>query len=382
MRLFIESSAIIAERSGIGAFTKRLIEAYHKEFPEQKIKLFGFRLFYRKFTPPIPKTDSLNYRLIRWFPGKIYTGLFKNGVPLPIDAFIGASRKDVILFPNFVRWPLVLNKRSVAIIHDLSFVFYGQYSSGPNKDYMLKFVPKTIKKANHLITISECSKKDMCEYYGIALDRVSIVNPFIDMSLFKRTSSSEIARVKHKLKLPKKYLLYMSTVEPRKNVIGLLEAYQKLPKKVLEEYGLVLAGGKGWLNDEIHAEADRLVDQGLNIVRTGYIADEDLAALYSGATLYVFIPHYEGFGISPLEAMACGIPVITSNNSSLPEVVGKAGLLVNAAKPLETTKAIEKLLNSPALCKRMVKEGYSQAAKFSASRSAKQLQSAIDKVSS
>jgi glycosyltransferase involved in cell wall biosynthesis len=180
----------------------------------------------------------------------------------------------------------------------------------------------------------------------------------------------------------KKYLLYMSTIEPRKNVIGLLEAYQKLPKKVLEEYGLVLAGGKGWLNDEIHAEADRLVDQGLNIVRTGYIADEDLAALYSGATLYVFIPHYEGFGISPLEAMACGIPVITSNNSSLPEVVGKAGLLVNAAKPLETTKAIEKLLNSPALCKRMVKEGYSQAAKFSASRSAKQLQSAIDKVSS
>lgn len=378
MRLFIESSAVLAERSGIGAYTKRLIEAYHAEYPKQKIKLFGFRLFYRKFSPPIEKNRFLNYRLIRWFPGKIYTGLFKKGVSIPIDLLIGASSRDVILFPNFVKWPVALNKHSIAVVHDLSFIFFGQYSSAPNREYMLKYVPKTIAESNHIITISESSKKDIAKYYGIQKSNISVVNPFIDTSTFGRRSAKEVESLKHRLKLPGKYLLFMSTIEPRKNVIGLLNAYEKLPKKILAEYGLVLAGGKGWLNDDIHKKADALVKAGLNIVRTGYIADEDLATLYSGATLYVFIPHYEGFGISPLEAMACGIPVITSSNSSLPEVVGDAGLLVDANNPSETTSAIVKLLGNSELCKTMIKNGYDQAAKFNPKKSANQLQQAIN----
>lgn len=381
MKVFIESSALLAERTGIGQFTKRLIEAYHKEYPDQKLVLFGFRLFYRKFTAPIKADSKLSYQLIRWFPGRIYTGLFKNGVNLPIDTLAGIGRKDVIIFPNFIRWPSLLNRRSLAFIHDMSFIFYGQYSSPPNREYMLKFVPQTIAKSNHIITISESSKRDIAGHFKIPLESISIVYPFIDMNEFKRTNEKEADRVRNKLKLPKKYLLFMSTIEPRKNIKGLVEAYKNLDKNISDEYALVLAGGKGWLNDDIHKEIDSLNEQGFNIIRTGYVDDEDLPGLYSGASLYVFIPHYEGFGISPLEAMACGVPVITSNNSSLPEVVGKAGKLVDANEPLQTTKAISYLLKHPDIRKRMVKEGYRQAAKFNPGSAARQLQAAIEKVS-
>lgn len=380
MKLFIESSAVFAERSGIGQFTKRLIEAYHKQYPSQKIKLFGFRLIYRSFVAPIPKDTTLGYRLIRWLPGRIYTGSFKKGVKIPMDTLLGATTKDVFIFPNFVKWPLLYNRKSIAFIHDVSFVTHGQYSSPANRDYMLKYVPKTIAGIEHIITISESSKLDIVKHFGADPNNISIVHPFVNTNTFKRQGNTAILALRKKYKLPEKYLLFMSTIEPRKNIEGLLSAYEKLPKSITNEYALVLAGGKGWLNEDIHKKADRLIDKGLKIIRTGYIDDGDLATLYSGASLYVFIPHYEGFGISPLEAMACGVPVITSDNSSLPEVVGKAGLLVDADKPADTTKAIQYLLSHPEKCKQMVKDGYAQASKFNPVHSAQQLQRAIEKV--
>ncbi len=380
MKIFIESSAIFSERSGIGQFTKRLVEAYHQHYPAQQLRLFGFKFVSRRFVPPIPRDNTLKYRLIRWLPGRIYTGSFKKGVSIPIDSLIGATNNDVVIFPNFVRWPMLINKRSIAFVHDVSFILYGEYSSPPNRDYMLKYVPKTIKKADHIVTISESSKNDIVEYFKVPSEKISIVHPFIDTDFFYKRSATEVVQIRKKFNLPSKYILFVSSLEPRKNVSGLMDAYESLDSSIKKEYGLVLAGGKGWLNEEIHAKADELVKKGLNIVRTGYVADEDLPALYSGASLFAFPTFYEGFGIPPLEAMACGIPVITSNNSSLPEVVGSAALLVDAGQSNQTTVAITKILEDKKLADNLVIKGYEQVKKFNPRASAKQLQNAIEKV--
>jgi glycosyltransferase involved in cell wall biosynthesis len=380
VKIFIESSAIFSERSGIGQFAIRLIEAYHKQYPNQQIRLFGFKFVSRKFVPPIPRDKSLKYRLVRWLPGRIYTGSFKNNVPIPIDTLIGAVKKDIVVFPNFVRWPLLTNRRSISFIHDLSFVHYGEYSSPANREYMLKFVPKTLQKSEHLVTISENSKKEIIEYFNIPSKKISIVHPFIDTAMFNPRPSKEVEKVRNKFSLPKKYLLFVSSLEPRKNVLGILNAYAALPVRLKKEYALVLAGGKGWLNEEIHSRTKELLNKKLNIYITGYVSDDDLPALYTGAQLFVFPSFYEGFGIPPLEAMACGVPVITSDNSSLPEVVGDAAIQVDAHNTVQITNAITYLLDNPAIQKDLAAKGFKQCKKFSPENSARQLQTVLEKV--
>lgn len=378
MKLFVEGSSVLAERSGIGQFTKRLVEAYHKEFPETQIRLFGFKFLSRPFVPPIPVDSTFGYRLIRWLPGRVYTGLFKRGFKIPMDVLIGATHKDVVLFPNFVRWPLLFNKRSISVIHDLSFILYGQYSSGPNRDYMLKYVPQTIKNSDHLITISENSKRDIIKHFNVSEEKISIVNPFIDTNEFKKVEARALTKTKKRLSLPDDYILFVSSIEPRKNVIGVLEAYEQLPERLRKKHPLVIAGGKGWLNEPIHEKADQLVSQGYNIIRTGYVSDGDLPAIYSGAKLFVFPSFYEGFGIPPLEAMACGVPVITSNNSSLTEVVDDAAITIDATDTKQLVSAIKKVLTNTELSRTLTKKGYIRSKFYNPARSAKQLNKVLE----
>lgn len=380
MKLFVESSAIFAERSGIGQFTKRLLEAYHQEYPKQHIRLFGFRLFYRKFTDPILRDGILSYRLIRWLPGKIYTGLFKHNVNFPIDILAGASRKDIVLFPNFVQWPLLPDKRSICIVHDLSYVHYGQYTSPANREYMERYVPSSIVKATHIVTISENSKKEIMDFYKVPEEKISIVYPFIDTDFFSRKPVLEVTKIREKYNLPNKYLLFVSSLEPRKNVAGIIRAYEALNPKLQEEYGLVLAGGKGWLNDDILAYIETLINEGLNIIRTGYVPDEDLPAMFTGASVFVFPSFYEGFGIPPLEAMACGVPVITSNASSLPEVVGDAAIQVDPNSKAELVAGITKILTNKPYASKLIAKGKKRITLFSPQASAKQLQTVLDLV--
>lgn len=379
MKLFIESSAIFSERSGIGQLAKRLAEAYHKLYPDQQMRLFGFKFASRQFIPPSPPDKTFKYRLIRWLPGRIYTGLFKHNLSLPIDLLIGAGRKDVILFPNFVRWPVLLNRRTIAIVHDLSFELYGEYSSAPNREYMLKYVPKTIAKSDHIITISESSKRDIIKHYQVPESKISIVYAFTDHTFYRR-KESEVTAIRKKFKLPKNYILFVSSLEPRKNLSGILDAYNMLDATIQDKYTLVLAGGKGWLNEEIHQQADELVKEGKKIIRTGYVPDEDLPAMYSGASLFVFPSFYEGFGIPPLEAMACGVPVVTSNSSSLPEVVEDAALQVDPNDTKAISSAMTKILTDQTLKNKLIKKGYVQAKKFSPEKSARQLHDAIEKL--
>jgi len=373
MKIFVEASAMMNQRSGIGQYTKRLLEASAKRDTKNTYTAYFFRFYVsrRPLNIPIKPRANFSYRMIRWLPAVLYYQTFKRLFTLPIDVLLGKT-PDIMLFPNFVSWPVLSRKTLVIpVIHDLSFIHFSQHTSPQNLLYMKKFVPKTLQRADHVITISENSKREIIEYYGVAEDKISIVNPAIDHADYYPRSVAEITKVRTKYALPEKYFLFTGTLEPRKNIQGILDAYAGLSEQVRAQYGLVLAGGKGWVDEDIQTRLDKYHD--LSIVLTGYVDDADLPAMFSGATLFLFPSFYEGFGIPPLEAMACGVPVISSRNSSLPEVIGEAGVLIDGTNWRAIRDAIVQLVDDPAMRTKLIKAGLKQAAKFSWEKSAADL---------
>ena len=378
MKVYIEGSAMFGEKTGVGQYCKGLVGAMIKLDRKNHYSIFGLLWMLKKFSPPIRQQPNLTYRLIRYLPSKVYSKLIKSRLAPPIDLLLGFPA-DLYFYPNFVSFPLLRGK-SVVVIHDLSFIKYPQFVQGANRKYLSRFVPQSIEKAAHIITISKNSKAEICEYYKVPEEKIAVVYPAADLNFFFPRDESEILNVRDKYGIDRKYILYTGTIEPRKNIVGILDAYSQLEPKLRDEYQLVLGGGMGWLAEEINSKLKDL--KKLNIKATGYIDDEDLPALYSGASLFVFPSHYEGFGMPPLEAMACGVPVITSNVSSLPEVVGGAGILVGPNDTNELVESMEKLLKDPALRCKFKERGLKQAAKFTWEESASKLIKVFEKVAS
>ena len=370
MRVFVEGGCLLRERSGVGQYTKALIEALLPLRPADRFTIFGFFFAGKRFAPPIPPRENLDYRLIRYFPGKGYSFLFRKLAAPPVDLLLGA-RPDLCFFPNFVRFPLALREPSVIVIYDLSFLLHGRYVAPRNREYLKEFVPRSIRKAERIVTISENSRREIVENYRVAPERVAIVPPAVDPGHFRRRPEEEVREVLARHGITKPYILFTSTIEPRKNILGLLEAYAALPRELRSSHGLVLVGGKGWLDEEIHRRLGELSH--LDVRLTGYVGDRDLPALYSGASVFVYPSFYEGFGMPPLEAMACGVPVVTSRNSSLPEVVGDAGILVDPGDPSAIAQAIQEVLCSPARAADLSRRGLERSRAFRWDESARRL---------
>lgn len=379
MKVLIEGGSVFRQRSGVGQYTKRLLEAMLKLDSRQHYTLVAFFFWLRTLPAPVfPGNPSVKYHFIRFFPGRIYNFLFKRGLAPPIDLLSG-HRFDVVWFPNFVRWPVWSRRtKTIVTIYDLSFIEHSEYTSPRNLSYMRKFVPASLKKADRIVTISEYSKQQIVDFYKIDPAKVSIVYPAVDHQEYRQRTSVEISKVVKKYKLPTSYLLFVGTLEPRKNIAGLLDAYAGLPAELKQKYGLVLAGGKGWLDESLLAKIRSCQQAGDTILKLGYVPDEDLPVLYSGASLMVYPSSYEGFGMPPLEAMACGVPVITSDNSSLPEVVGQAGLMVKATDTKAMSDSMVKVLNNPKIANAMRQAGLIQSKKFSWQDSAKRMLAVIE----
>ncbi len=308
---------------------------------------------------------------------KVFNAIVRKLTSPPIDIMLG-SRPDLFIFPNFVRYPLPLGSRAIAVIYDLSFVLHSEHTARRNRQFLTRYVPRTINKSQHIITISQNAKDEIVQYYGADPDKISIVSPALDHEFFYPRPMAEIDAVTRKYAITKPYILYAGTLEPRKNIRGILDAYTSLPPEVRASYSMVLAGGRGWLDREIQAQLESL--RHLDIVTTGYVPDEDLPALYSGASVFVYPSFYEGFGMPPLEAMACNTPVIVADNSSLPEVVGDAGVLVDANDAASLAHHIEKVLGDPALADDLRRKGLERAKASTWDESARRLLAVINKV--
>jgi alpha-1,3-rhamnosyl/mannosyltransferase len=320
----------------------------------KRFKSFGFkRIQYKKFPLPF----------------RYMASLWSRGMLPPIDLWCGLGS---YVFPRFVDMPLLFHKPDALVIFDLSFELYRQYSDEGNARFLSKGVRESLKRTKNVIAISENAKNEICEFYGLSKSVVKVATPAVDRSVFYRRSQNEIDKIKLKYGISGNYILALSNLEPRKNLEMLVDAYCALPKRLRDTTGLLLVGVSGWKIEELFAKIVEKVGQGYNIIRPSkYVADSDKAAIISGASMLVYPSHYEGFGMPPLEALACGVPVICADNSSLPEVVGDAAKLIDSKdKDGLVTAIVEYLDNIQAITEISKLKGPEQADKFTWTESA------------
>jgi alpha-1,3-rhamnosyl/mannosyltransferase len=321
----------------------------------EKFKRFGFKhIGYKKFPLPFRYMAALWHR--GWLP--------------PIDLWCG---RGTYIFPRFVDMPLAFSKSAVLVIFDLSYELHRQYSDEHNAQFLSEKVRHSIKNTNRVIAISQNARKEILDFYKLSPSKVVVATPAANQRLFYRRSSSEIDEIKHKYGIKGDYILALSNLEPRKNLSALVEAYCQLPKEITNKTSLLLVGVSGWKTDILFNDIVGRVEAGYNIIRPSrYVLDKDKPAIISGAKMLVYPSHYEGFGMPPLEAMACGTPIITSDNSSLPEVVGVVGKMI----PSDDTKLLSQAIkeycdNIEEITAKSIIEGPEQAQKFSWAESAK-----------
>jgi glycosyltransferase involved in cell wall biosynthesis len=365
--------------SGIGHYTADLLGALDDLIAsEDKLKI-TLGAYFRQ----IGRINRFNYRNFFYkrtpFSLRTSNGLKIKGLQPPIDLLYG---KKLYLYPNYTSWPMLFSP-SIPFIYDLSFIFHPEFVAGPNQRFLAEQVGKSVKRASKILTISENSKREIVDYYGVKPDDIFICYPGVDTRSFYPRSDKETAYVKAKYGIfDDKYIMFLSNLEPRKNLKGLLGAYQQLPASIRKEYALLLVGAKGWNDQEI---MDMILEMRMNgdrvIQPVDYVIDKDRPALYSGASVFAYVSHYEGFGIPPVEAMACGTPVVSADNSSLPEAVGDAAVMVDASDPTSIAKGLEKALTDTELRAKLIEKGYSQAEKFTYEKSAKILLEQIRAVS-
>ncbi len=257
----------------------------------------------------------------------------------------------------------------VYTVHDLIGMLYPDNLPPVARFYWSKWLPWSVRFARYIIADSECTKRDLQRLLAVPLERITVV-PLAADGRFVPQPPDVSTALRARLQLPERMVLYVGTVEPRKGLDTLLDAWALLAAE-LPETQLVIAGKLGWYTDRLHDQLRRL---GLTerVHWTGYVADEDLPALYGAADVFVFPSRYEGFGLPPLEAMACGTPVVASNAAALPEVVGTAGLLHAPDDAVALARLLWLVLSQPALHTELRARGLRQAHGFSWQRTARQ----------
>ncbi len=234
----------------------------------------------------------------------------------------------------------------------------------------------SIKRADIIVADSHSTKRDIINYFGIKEEKIKVVYPGVE-SRFRPIRNVEEYRLKNNL--PSKMILNVGTLEPRKNVVTLIRAFKKLKELGFKNYKLVIAGDKGWLYKQIFDEI-KSSDLQKEVLFLGIVGDEDLPMLYNCADIFVYPSLYEGFGLPPLEAMACGIPVITSNTSSLPEVIDNAGIMVDPDDVNSLCEAMYNVLKDKELWHNMSNKGLERSKLFSWKGTAKKILEIYDEV--
>lgn len=363
MKIAINTIPLLSPLTGAGNYT------YHIAKNLQQISSHhGYTYFYgyysNKLIPPGENPESI-YRFKEALRKIPILGEAARNLKDFLNYF--SSRKfDLYFEPNFI--PIhIPAKRTVVAILDFSFARFPQWHTKEKVRYFQNHFWKKIQRADRIIVISEYIKKEAVEEFRFAENRLTTIPLGFDRQNFKVYPLEALKIIQKQYHLPNKFILFVGSIEPRKNLKGLLQVYMSMKKVLREEFKLVIVGFKGWENTEIMNSIQALEG---DVFYTGYVPNEDLGKIYNLAHLFVYPSFYEGFGLPPLEAMACGCPVVVSNAASLPEVCGEAAVYIDPYRVEEITNAIEKVLEDTALRNHLITAGKTRAMQFSWEKSA------------
>jgi glycosyltransferase involved in cell wall biosynthesis len=355
MHIAIDAHSVGTQLGGNETYAVNLIEALAEIDQANRYTLY------------VTKKSALDRFADRWPNFQVkqtlpHTPLVR--IPLTLSRELRRNPVDVLhvqyTAPPLAPCPVVVT------IHDLSFEHLPETFKRRSWMQLRLTVRRTARHAAQIITDSEYSRQDISKTYGIPDERI-VVTPAAAPAHFSRvTIPTELKKVRDNYGIKRDYILSLGSIQPRKNLVRLIEAYsvlrQSRPEVKLPQ--LVLAGKRGWLDSETHKAAQRNTNDG-DIVFTGYVAESDLSALYSSATCFVYPSYFEGFGLPILEAMQCGVPVIAGNRTSIPEIVADAGLLFDPFDTNALAEALQRLLDDEELRAALRAKGLQRAAQFS-----------------
>ncbi len=371
----IDYTAAYEQGAGIGRYVRDLIRALAAHDRSTAYRLFVAGAP-RDGLPPAPGPN------FQWRPTRITPRWFARlwhrlQLPLPVETFTGRVR--LFHATDFTLPPTLPGTKTLLTVHDLSFVRAPETSTPVLKAYLDRVVPRSARRATHVLADSQATKDDLIELYGMPPEKITVLLSGVNPEFKPVTDTNSLRAVRQRYQIPDNpYILSIGTVQPRKNYARLITALAALGP-AHEDVHLVIAGGRGWLDSPIFRA---VYDQGLEdrVHFIGFARDEDLPALYSGAACLAYPSLYEGFGFPVLEAMACATPVVTSTISSMPEVAGDAALLVDPYSVEAIAEALGRLLSDSELRETLVRRGIEQAAQFTWSRTAWQLREIYDSI--
>lgn len=326
LNLAIDALALLSPSTGIARYTRELVGQLTASPEIRPFLHYGFRWSTELREAPVPGIVSAKNAFKRVVPQsyEVLRALRQ------ISFFVGAMHRRIDLYhaPNFL--PLAFHGPTVITVHDLSFMRYPQTHPKERVRVMERRLPKAIAESDFVLVDSDFVKGEVIQVYGTPADKV--VTTYLGVSeRFRPMSAPETRPVLERYGLAHgRYILSVGTLEPRKNLAGTLEAFAHLPAQLRRTYPLALVGMTGWKMEHMSARLDALAAEG-NVKPMGYVRDDDLPFLYAGAAAFIYPSIYEGFGLPVLEALATGVPVVTSNRASLPEVAGDQAAALDPA---------------------------------------------------
>jgi len=366
MQITLDLSPVVHRKAGLGRYAAALAEQLVTQDKADAFTVFAHGRFDDARLSPtlraLPRAtiplDVRPFRMGVWLAHALDVGL-ERWFPRA-DIFHATEH----LLPRFK------NVKTVFTLHDLIFQFFPDYHLPLNRWFLTGAMPHFLRRADAIIAVSECTKRDAIRFYNLPSEKITVIYEAADPALRRVEDAHTIARVRAEYAQNQPFLLFVSTIEPRKNIRALVDALKILRARGLP-HRLLVAGRKGWLYQPTF---DHVKQTGMDDAVTflDFVPDVDLRALYAACEAFVFPSLYEGFGLPPLEAMACGAPVVCANNSSLPEVVGEAALLVDARDPGDIANAVARVISDTNLRDELRARGFAQARKFSWERAARE----------